>query len=568
MPSWRRDRSRRGTRSSLLYFGREWKVIIASALIASASATAEAVGLVLIASAAEHIGASGAVDLEFGPFALNLTFVQALLISALLIAASGVGRIIANYLTIRRRALLTRRWRIQLVKGFLEADFAYQSGKRRGEVLETAGQHATSAGHVLEILANAVNSLLSMLILVAGAYALDPVVASILLVGGAGLLLVLRPLTKRAKRLSTEVASIDVDFGNHLDEMVRMAKDIEVFGASSWFGKTAAGLARRSAATSQSVFLLNRSVPVVYQVFGLLLLLGALAVSSTSGPTSITAIGGSALLLLRGISYGQQLSSFQQNIARSTPYLESVLRELDAYEARTREFGALEITSVETIEFDSVSYAYDDGAAEAIRDISVVLKKPGITGLVGASGSGKSTLAQLILRLRRPTSGSILVNGVISTEFGAESWRRTVSFVPQEAELIHGTVMENVGFFREWVAEADVRAAIEAVGLTSLVESLPDGVDTIIGPSLRQLSGGQKQRIGIARALVGRPSLFVLDEPTSALDDDSEAWVMKAIRSLGENCVVIIITHRASTRSHCDVLISLDEGRLTSIDTV
>ena len=568
MLSRRRDRSQRGKRSSLTHFRREWKVVFASALIASISATAEAGGLVLIAAAAEQIGTPGAVELEMGPLALDLTFVQSLVISALLIAASGAGRVLANYLTIRKRAALTRRWRTQLVGGFLASDFAHQSEKRRGEVLETAGQHAAAAGHVLEILANALNSFLSMLILVAGAYALDPVVATILLVGGAGLLLVLRPMTKRAKRLSARVASIDVEFGNHLDEMVRMAKDIEVFGGSRWFGRKAAVLARESATTSQKVFLLNRSAPVIYQVFGLLLLLGALAVSSTINATSITAIGGSALLLLRGISYGQQLSSFQQNIARWTPYLENVLHQLEVYEARTNEFGRLEIASVETIEFDSVSYTYDEGGSEAILDISVVVKRPGITGLVGASGSGKSTLAQLILRLRRPTTGSILVNGIDSAEFAAESWRRTVSFVPQEAELIHGTLTENVAFFREWVTEAEVRAAIEAVGLSDLVESLEEGFDTIIGPSLRQVSGGQKQRIGIARALVGRPSLFVLDEPTSALDDESEAWVMKAIRSLSETCAVIIITHRASTRSHCDILIRLENGRLSSIDPV
>lgn len=153
-----------------------------------------------------------------------------------------------------------------------------------------------------------------------------------------------------------------------------------------------------------------------------------------------------------------------------------------------------------------------------------------------------------------------------SREYAPESWQRAVSFVPQEAELIHGTVAQNIGFFRDWVTRDQIEKAAEAVGIAEAIRSLPDGFDTQIGPTERDFSGGQKQRIGIARALVGQPSLFVLDEPTSALDQESERWVMRTLRVLRETCIVIVITHRASTMEHCDVIVRLDEGQVMSTE--
>ena len=162
----------------------------------------------------------------------------------------------------------------------------------------------------------------------------------------------------------------------------------------------------------------------------------------------------------------------------------------------------------------------------------------------------------------------MLVNGVDAHEFDTESWRKTVSFVPQETELIHGTVADNVGFFRDWVTSDQIEAAIEAVGLSDHIRSLPEGLDTQIGPTVREFSGGQRQRIGIARALAGNPSLFVLDEPTSALDSESEQWIMATLSHLRESRIVIIITHRASTQEHCDLVVRLDSGQVVSTERV
>lgn len=555
------------TSLTLSVFRHDWPAIAGSALLASTAAAAEAVALVVVAAMAAAFGSAnlGAPGVDLGPLSGSISFRGAAVLAAALIAASAVGRVSANYVIIRRWTDISRKWRQELIAGFLGSTFEYQSGRRRGEVLETAGQQAAQGAQVIDISSQALNSLLTMIILIGAAFALQPVAATVLLVGGSALLLALRPFTRRARRLAARVTTADIQLGNELDEVARVASDIKLFDAAGSFGKAAGKEAERSAYLLRRVLMYNRSVPLMYQGIGLLLLVLALMVVYAAGGASIAAIGAAALLLLRGISYGQRLSSYQQNLGRFLPSVERVITQLAAYEQHTEAFGGLPIARVESIEFDNVGYAYPGGGVPALRNARFAIKEPGITGLVGPSGSGKSTLAQLLLRLRPPSDGAVVVNGINARDFAPQAWRRTVSFVPQEVELIHGTVIENVAFFRGWVSHSQVEAAISAVGLTDHIRSLPDGFDTRIGPSVRGFSGGQKQRLGIARALAGNPSLFVLDEPTSALDEESEAWIMTTLSALRTSRIVIIITHRESTQRYCDAIVQLNDGEVIAV---
>lgn len=550
-------------------FRHEWKAITLSALLATGAAASEAAGLILVVSLAEFMGSGGSDQLpvSLGLVAAELTFVQAAVASGALIVLSAFGRMAANYVTIRRRTEIARQWRNELVSGYLNSTYVHVSALRRGEVIETAGPHAESAAHVLEIVANLLNSVISMAILVLGAFALEPVIATILLIGGGVLLLAIRPLSKRAKRLSTKVTELDINFGNELDEMASMSKDIKLFGAGDEFLRRTSKEAGRIASVSRRLFLYNRTVPIFYQAVGLLLLLVTLAIGTTVEGTTLTTVAGAALLLLRGIGYGQQLSSFQQNLARSVPYVSRVTRLIERHRQNLESFGETPIDDVKDIELSGITHVYEDGGnSPALIDVNLFLEKPGIIGLVGPSGSGKSTLAQLLLRLRVPKQGAYLVNGLPAVDYDPEDWRRAVAFVPQETTLIHGSVADNVGFFRDWVSMEQIVACVEAVGMGDYVDSLPRGYDTLVGPTIRDFSGGQKQRIGIARALAGNPSLFVLDEPTSALDQESEDWIMQTLDKLRSEMMVVVITHRQSTLRHCDMLVHLRSGRLVATE--
>ncbi|HYD08671.1 MAG TPA: ABC transporter ATP-binding protein, partial [Acidimicrobiales bacterium] len=237
------------------------------------------------------------------------------------------------------------------------------------------------------------------------------------------------------------------------------------------------------------------------------------------------------------------------------------------YERSTPDHGDEVLRSVDTIEARSLSFAYDSGSERLVLDdVSFAIAHGDALGIVGPSGSGKTTLIQIILRLRTPDRGELLVNGAEARRFSASSWTERVSFVPQDNHLLRGTVAENIAFFRDLDAATIERAARRA-HLHEDVLKLPNGYDSLIGPGHADLSGGQRQRLGLARALACDPDLLVLDEPTSALDMRSESLIQETLDELAAEVTMVIVAHRMSTLARCSHILVLQDGRATAFGT-
>lgn len=209
----------------------------------------------------------------------------------------------------------------------------------------------------------------------------------------------------------------------------------------------------------------------------------------------------------------------------------------------------------------NLSYEYNNGH-RALDGVDFDIEAGKITALVGASGSGKTTLAALFLRMRAPTEGCILADGVDYWEFSPESWHRNVAIVEQEAFLFQGTLLDNVRYGVPDASVADVENAIRKAHLEHVVKEMPNQLLTVIGERGATLSGGQRQRLSIARALVRNPKLLILDEATSALDSLSEAQVQSALDEAQEGRTVVVIAHRFSTIRKAHKIIVLDQGRV------
>jgi ABC-type multidrug transport system fused ATPase/permease subunit len=194
----------------------------------------------------------------------------------------------------------------------------------------------------------------------------------------------------------------------------------------------------------------------------------------------------------------------------------------------------------------------------------VVLRRGDVVGVLGPSGSGKSTLAQILLRMRPPSEGEVLVNGSPAASYTKDSFYRHFTFVPQSCQLLHATVLDNIRLFDERVTRDQVIDAATRAGVHDTITALDHGYDTQLGPTTRDLSGGQIQRIGIARAVARGAEVIVLDEPTSALDVHSEATVQDTLADLRNDALVIIIAHRLSTLTICDRVLVMDQGRLAA----
>lgn len=204
-----------------------------------------------------------------------------------------------------------------------------------------------------------------------------------------------------------------------------------------------------------------------------------------------------------------------------------------------------------------------------LNGINLEVRRGERVGLIGKTGSGKSTIVDILIGLLFPTSGSVEVDAIrINTE-NVKSWMQLVAHVPQSIFLTDASIKCNIAF---GVPEAEIdlnrlNSAIKSAQLIDLIDSLSDGIDSMIGERGAFLSGGQRQRIGIARALYKNSQILIFDEATSALDNDTESSVMNCIYDLDPNLTVIVIAHRLSTLKRCDRIVEIDSGRIKAIGT-
>lgn len=221
------------------------------------------------------------------------------------------------------------------------------------------------------------------------------------------------------------------------------------------------------------------------------------------------------------------------------------------------------LQQVRLIKAESLSYSYPGQSDLVLRDISFAIEGKTTVGIIGSTGSGKTTLVDILLGLLTPDAGCFAVNDVPLTPSNLKSWRKLVGYVPQDIFLLDDTVENNIAYgITE--AEIDHDAVVRAGKLAkihdTIVGSLENEYQTIVGERGVKLSGGQKQRLGIARALYHDPEVLVFDEGTSALDNVTESELMEGIRTLAGKKTIIMIAHRLSTLEFCDLIIELKNG--------
>ncbi len=228
-----------------------------------------------------------------------------------------------------------------------------------------------------------------------------------------------------------------------------------------------------------------------------------------------------------------------------------------------------QIGKLEKIEFEKVSFRYDQTLPYIFKDINLTIKKGESIGLVGETGSGKSTLIDLMMGLLKPTSGQIKINGIdINMPENASylrSWRSSIAHVPQSIFLLDDTIKVNIGlgFNKENIDFKKIKKAASKACISKYIEKLKNGYETYVGERGAKLSGGQLQRVGIARSIYKEYKLLILDEATSALDNKTEEEVISNIH--GFNKTTFMIAHRLSTLEKCDRIIKLNYGIIQEI---
>jgi ATP-binding cassette subfamily B protein/subfamily B ATP-binding cassette protein MsbA len=221
---------------------------------------------------------------------------------------------------------------------------------------------------------------------------------------------------------------------------------------------------------------------------------------------------------------------------------------------------------VRTVEFQDVEFEYRPDRP-VVRDFSVKVPGGTVVALVGRSGAGKTTVTDLVARFHDPTRGRILVNDTDIRDFRLKTYRDLLAIVQQDVFLFDGSVRDNIAYGRHSATDAEVEDAARRANAHEFIDKLPDKYDTFVGERGVKLSGGQQQRLAIARAILKSPQILILDEATSNLDTESEQLIQASMATLLAGRTTFIIAHRLSTIRRADLILLMEDGRVTERGT-
>jgi ABC-type multidrug transport system fused ATPase/permease subunit len=446
---------------------------------------------------------------------------------------------------------------------FVDAEWDAQSKEREGQLPTVLNNEVTLAATAMQQVSLFISAFLSFLALIIMSVAINAVAAATIVVVCTVLFFALRPLSRLTRSLSGQRLEAFRMFSVFVTESVRMAEESQVFGAAPELKRRADDVTRKVEAPHFQTRFYAQLMPSLYRNIALILVIVGLSAVYAVGGNALSSVGAVVLILIRSLTYSQTCQAVLHRLHEVAPYMERVTQIVEDYQARERVTGDEVLGPIRSLSFSHVSYGYDP-VRPVVIDLSFESCPGEVVGVVGRSGAGKSTFVQLLLRLRDPQQGQVLVNGRDAIDYDLPSWQSRFAYVPQESQVVEDTVANNIRFYRPDVSDEAVVAAAKRAHLHDDIVTMPLGYETPISQRADALSGGQRQRLSLARALVRDPQVLVLDEPTSALDVKSEALVLETLRELRGHVTLFIVAHRMSTLELCDRIMVLSEGRLKS----
>jgi ATP-binding cassette, subfamily B, bacterial len=496
----------------------------------------------------------------------SVTMSSAISLSAALVVVRVGFAAAASWQSARMGSVVIADLRGRLGRAFLRSTWAVQHGERSGRLQELLTSFSQRGADLLHSVMQSVTAGSILLALLASAFLVDPL-ASLALIVAIGLLAIaLRPLRVTVRREARSAAATGMDFATSLSEVSQLGMEAHVFNVQPQIESRVTRLIAMNEAATRRLNFVSDMVSVLYSGVVYLALIGGLVAVASIGEASIASVGGVMLVMLRSLTYGSALQAHTAAINSALPFIDSLHQELDRFEAARLVDHGLPIGRIGCLSVANVNFEYTKGVA-VLRSIDLRIEPREVVGVVGPSGSGKSTLVQLLLALRDPTEGAVLSDGRDIRTLSKAEWARLVTFVPQQAHLIAGTISDNIRFLRDNVTQADIEHAAKLANLHDDVTRFAKGYEHQVGEQGSHLSGGQQQRLIIARALVEDPDVLILDEPTSALDVRSEHLIRRTLHDLRDRMTILIIAHRLSTLSICDRIMVIQDGELKGFDT-
>lgn len=513
-----------------------------------------------------------------------------------LAALTGLVAVGMRYLTSSIGEGLIYDLRVSLFSHVQRLPIAFFTRTQTGALMSRLNTDVIGAQRaVTETTSGTLSVVADLIVTAAAMFALEPRLTLISLLVLPLFVLPTKQVAKTMQKLVQQRMERDASMNNQMTERFHVggALLIKLFGNYSSESKRFSGKAADVRDIGVKTAMYGR---ILYLTFTVAAAIGSALVywlggrMVIQGTLQIGTIVAFSLYLARLFGPITGLSNIPVEIKTALVSFNRVFEVLDFPSSIQERLGAVDLVEPKgAVEFDDVWFRYPagptvsiasleegrtDGDAEEEEENLWILKgvnfkiEPGqMVALVGPSGAGKSTISSLVPRLYDTTEGKVRVDGISVKDLTLQSLMDAVGTVPQDVHLFHDTIRSNLAYAKPDVTDEEIIEATKAAQIHELIESLPEGLDTMVGERGYRLSGGEKQRLAIARLLLKDPAVVILDEATAHLDSESEVLIQRALAQVLEGRSSLVIAHRLSTITSADQILVIDDGRIVERGT-
>jgi ATP-binding cassette, subfamily B, bacterial MsbA len=503
-----------------------------------------------------------------GPYRLAVMAVSVVALIILKNAANYGGALASNSLNRKLSASL----RLEGLRLLLDVDMAYYSQTKVGDLINHLNVEVSRTAVAVRTLAKIVIALVTILVFLVILLCVSWQLTLIATVALGLVALINQTAIRQAKVFGGELSEFSRNYSSRIVEILSGIRLVKGTANEENEYNTISKLISDREVSEYRSQLLFAGIAPINEICSIIALISVAAVGRMLMAEQIEVFSSVLftylLVLFRMLPSIGQLNSSRSQLANVEPSVMVVSEFLRRDDKPFMVPGHRPYTQLRSgVHFQSLSFTYPRHHKQVLKGVNLYLKKGTTLALVGASGAGKSTLADLLPRFYDPTGGCIKIDDIDLKELDVTSFRRSLGIVSQDTFLFNATVRENLIYGRLHATDDEIKDAMYRANAHEFIETLPQGLETLIGDRGVLLSGGQRQRLAIARALLQDPDILILDEATSALDTISERLVQKAIDELSRDRTTLVIAHRLSTVQNADQIAVLDQGCVVETGT-